>query len=121
MLRSYIMQLCKMDVKVVEILKKNICVQPKNIKQIKDGFIKKKPWGVVYKVHENRIMKNRMMYLQDKHCYKSSTLTVILTKTKMYKLNTKDDINCVSDMHIWWMTTRIVILGMIHEVFEEAR
>lgn len=66
-----------------------------HLDEIQDGLIQKDPWGIVYKVHENHIVKNYMMFLQDKHCYKSITVTEILTKTDICKMNSNDDLKCV--------------------------
>lgn len=85
------------------------CVETINVEEMWD-FIQKEPWGIVYKVHKNCEVKNYMMNLQDKHCYKSNTLTRILIKAQICKMNLKDDIKCAKDMIRLWITFRIIIL-----------
>lgn len=63
--------------------------QPSGLESMRDGHNQKEPWGMVYKVNVNKVMKNRTIYLQNKHCYKTATLNVFLTKVELYKLNSK--------------------------------
>lgn len=76
-----------MDVEVVANLKKNTsvkpCGQPDHLEEMRQWFIQKESWGIMYKVHEDHIVTNCMMFLQDKNCYKSATLTGILTKAEI--------------------------------------
>lgn len=76
-----------MDVEVASLLQKNTivrpCNQPDNIEHMRDSSIQRKPWGVVYKTHENIVVKNCMEFLQDEHCYKFGTLSGILMKSEM--------------------------------------
>lgn len=47
-------------------LKKNTSVKPReqpfNLEEIRDGFIQKETWGIVYKVHEDHTVKNYMFF-----------------------------------------------------------
>lgn len=114
-----------MDVKMAAILKKNTRAKPFNQvdhhEEMRDGFIQKQLWGVVYKVDENRIVKNYMMFLQDKHCFRSTTLIGILTMAEILYVNKKIGIKCVSNMLRCWMIILIMLLGVIPQVFGEVK
>lgn len=73
-------------------------VQIHNVEELRDGSIQKEPWIVVYKVHENRVVKIYMLFLQDKHCYKPVPLIGILTKAKICNIYSISDMKCVLDM-----------------------
>lgn len=73
-----------MDVEVASYFQKNTSVgpskQPNNLDHMQYSYIQKEPCGIVYKVHENRELKNNMMFLQDKHCYRKEVLSGMLFK-----------------------------------------
>lgn len=114
-----------MDVEVVVVLQINTSVMPcdqsDNLEQILNGFIQKEPEGIIYQVHQNKEVKNYMMFLQDKNYYKSKILTDILTKAEICKMNSNSDIKCVSDMLQLWMIVQIVVLDITRQVFEEIK
>lgn len=111
-----------MDVGMVEILKKKICVspcdQPSVNESMRDGQIQKEPWGVVYKAIVNKVMKNRMMYLQDTHCYKTSTLNGILMKVELCKMNAENEIKCLYDILRWQISLQTIVMTYIPQVLE---
>lgn len=125
MIRSYCLEISKMDVEVVVVLQINTSVMPcdqsDNLEQILNGFIQKEPEGIIYQVHQNKEVKNYMMFLQDKNYYKSKILTDILTKAEICKMNSNSDIKCVSDMLQLWMIVQIVVLDITRQVFEEIK
>lgn len=102
MIRCYVMELHKMGIEVARSLGKNTslkaCDQPNHLEELRDGLIQKDPSGIVYKVHEYRKVLNKIMFLKDIHCFKSNTLTRILTRAEMCKENSKYHLKCVSDM-----------------------
>lgn len=88
---------------------------------MRDGLIQQDPWGFVYKAKVNNLMKNYMMYLQDKHCFKTVTLNVILTNDELYKINPKSEIKKVFEMLRWQITAGMVILNFAPQVIEEVK
>lgn len=62
MIRFYFIEIRKMDIELVEILKKKTTIshydQPDNIQNMKDGLIKSEPWGVLYQTLANKNNKN---------------------------------------------------------------
>lgn len=63
-----------MDVEFTEFMQKKKkttigpCDQSDGIESMNDCQIQKDAWEVVHKTYVNRVLKNRMMYLEDKHC-----------------------------------------------------
>lgn len=77
MLRNYCVEVGKMDNDIATILRRNIAAkprqQPKKLENVREGMIKKNPWGIVYKVHEDRMLKNKLLFLDEKHLFSSDT------------------------------------------------
>lgn len=53
----------------MEVMQQNVCVklgkEPEDLEEIRDGFIKKNPWGVIYKVYEELyVVSSRLALLQ---------------------------------------------------------
>lgn len=60
-----------------------------------------------YKANVNKVLKNLTMYLQDKHCYKTTTLNETLAS--------------VSNMLKWWITVYTMVFSFPPQVSDEIK
>lgn len=95
MIRNYCMEVRNMDDEVSKSMKKNATStisidQHEGLEYIREGLIQKEPWGIVYKVLEEGIVRNKMLYLNDKHCYNFDCLNSVLSRSEMCKANAKN-------------------------------
>ncbi|CAI9290395.1 unnamed protein product [Lactuca saligna] len=102
MIKCYILDFVKMDVKIAYVLKKRPIVkpkeQPKCIQFLKTGIIRNKHWSIVYKRKEEEVVQNFIFFFRYKHLYSSSALKKILFSAKAHKVKSPADIKCVADM-----------------------
>lgn len=96
-------KISKIDVEIATVLKRNLLLksskEPGGLENLKEDFIQKNPLGVVYKVHEDGVLRNNMLYLQDSvntTSFQIRNALNILSRAKVSKLNTKGDIKYVS-------------------------
>ncbi|CAI9282883.1 unnamed protein product [Lactuca saligna] len=96
-----------MDVDIVVILKRkpilNPFLLPDDFGIFNVGFTERDRWGVIYKTKEDKIVKNCMLFLRDKHMYSIASLNRTLERFEAYKSNSVAYVKCVSDMINWWI------------------
>ncbi|CAI9299805.1 unnamed protein product [Lactuca saligna] len=84
-------------------------LEPEGLENLKIGFIENDPWGVVCEKNENSALCNSMMHLRDKRLFYFTTLSTILSRADIHKLNTTNDIKFVSDMLKWWLNIQMIL------------
>ncbi|CAI9294696.1 unnamed protein product [Lactuca saligna] len=74
------------DVEITYVLKRKPTLtsaeQPQNIEKMKGGSINKEHWSIVYKRKEGEVIKNRMLFLRNKHVYSTNALKTILSSAE---------------------------------------
>lgn len=123
-IKSYIQEAGSMDVDIATILKKKLTVVPKearkDLEKLKPGKIYKAWWYVVYQSRERKgaDFRKSYFYLEGKHLYNTDCLEFILDLITKFKGNHKDDVKCFSDMILWYIQVRKMLLSFIQKIYE---
>lgn len=125
MVKSYILEMSKMDVEIVAVLKRKPILkpfdQPDNIKNIKARTIDKEKWSITYMTQKDKVIKTFLLFLRDKHLYSTTTLKQILATTEANKKNLVEYTKCVSNMIKCYLTIRMTILKIIPKFLKFKR
>ncbi|CAI9280706.1 unnamed protein product [Lactuca saligna] len=124
MIKSYIQEVGSMDVDIATVLKKNTTAvpkeAPKDLEKLKPRKIYKEVWFVVYQSREQTgaDVRKSYFYLDDKHLYNTACLEFILDLITKFKGNHQDDLKCFSDMLLWYINVRKLLLSFIPKIYE---
>ncbi|CAI9274883.1 unnamed protein product [Lactuca saligna] len=124
MIKSNIREVGLMDVDIAAVLRQKPNVVPKetlkDYEKLKPGKIYKEGWFVVYTSRDRPGVECRKshFHLEDKHLYTTSCLEFILDLVTKFKGNHKDDVKCFSDMIVWYIQVRKLLLCFMPKIYE---
>ena len=78
MIKSYIAEIAKEDFEISQRFERTVKApndtSDRITNEVRDGTILTDPWAIIYKTHEDRQIKTKIFYLNEKHLYSSSNL-----------------------------------------------
>ena len=121
MIKSYITEIAKDDFEISQrfqwTVKAPNDTNDKITNNVRGGKILTDPWAVIYKTHEDRQLKTKIFYLNEKHLYSTSNLNQFLAKMELNPNNSKTEKKNICDMIKWWIFVRNIINGEIEGIF----
>ncbi|CAI9300279.1 unnamed protein product [Lactuca saligna] len=123
MLVSYILEIAKMDVEIVAVLRKKPTAQSKEtlkyLDKMQKGNFLKDNWSIMYKQRDRASMKVQRccFYLPDKNLYSTSCLEYVLGLSESFKEIDDADNICFVDI-MMYITVRNNLLGLMTKVFK---
>lgn len=124
MLQSYIQEVGEMDVEIVVVLRKKPSTipkeAPKDFEKLKPEKIYKEGWFVVYQSSERTgaDFHKFCFFLSDKHLNTTSLIEFILDLLTKFKGNSKEDLKCFSDMILWYIRIRKLLVSFFSKIYE---
>ena len=120
MIKFYIAEIAKEDFEISQRFERTVNAPNDTNDKIKDnvrdGTILTDPWAIIYKTYEDRQLKTKIFYLNEKHLY-TSNLNQFLAKMELNPNNPKTEKKNICDMIKWWIFVRNIINGEIEGIF----
>jgi len=121
MIKHYIADIAKEDFEIAQRFDRTVNApndtNDKIRDDVRDGTILTDPWAILYKTYEDRQLKTKIFYLNEKHLYSTSNLNQFLAKMELNPNNPRDEKKNIRDMIQWWIFVRNIINGEIEGIF----
>ncbi|KAL4554680.1 hypothetical protein LXL04_037282 [Taraxacum kok-saghyz] len=105
MIKFYIAEIAKEDFEISQRFERTVNAPNDTNDKIKDsvrdGTILTNPWAIIYKTYEDRQLKTKIFYLNEKHLYSTSNLNQFLAKMELNPNNPKAEKKNICDMIKW--------------------
>ncbi|CAI9303701.1 unnamed protein product [Lactuca saligna] len=127
MLVSYILEVSKMDVEIVVVLRKKPIVKPKeasyDVSKVKLGRIHKDNWSMIFQqsARDGSNTQRCFFSLSNKHLYSTSCLNYILELIGQCKANDVASKKCFADMTRWYIAVRNTLLSLMPKLFKTRK
>ncbi|CAI9301617.1 unnamed protein product [Lactuca saligna] len=121
---SYILEIAKIDMEIVPVLRKKPTVQPKETLKDHDnmqkGKILKDNWSMAYQERNKACVNVQRccFFFPDKHLYFTSCLEYVLGLSEACKENNIFEKKCIVYMLKWYITVRNTFLGLMENLFK---
>ena len=121
MIKFYIAEIAKEDFEISQRFDRTVKApndtNDKINDNVRDGTILTNPWAILYKTYEDRQLKTKIFYLNEKHLYSTSNLNQFFAKMELNPNNPKAEKKNICDMFKWWIFVRNILNGEIEGIF----